>query len=285
MFVVDAIVGEAAGQEGEHHIGQQKDECQRAEPELKAIGLRPLRLGAVAPTGAPLNQAKAARDQHQRGRHYKQHHGDVFEEDANQAKEQGGIKGGLVAVLVVVQINTAIKGKKEREEAFAVGELKERHPGGGMEEQQHAGDQQQCWDLGLATQPAHEPGTHHHDGEQLGGTHQHPHLHVRREPAEDVQILVGEGKEAVVVPPHRFAQKVLSEREVIEQVLVWNAAVPAHQLGIHPIGAMHHRHGVPGEQGQHQGMGTGKAQKRSPCWGFFLTALVQLALLMLGAAD
>ena len=174
-----------------------------------------MRLGVTAPTGAPLNQTKAACDQHHRGWHHKQHHGDVFEEDANQAEEQGRVKGGFVAVLMVVQISTAVQGKKEREEAFAVSELKERHPRGGMEEQQHAGDQQQRWDPGFATQPAHESGSNHHDGEQLGGTHEHPHLHVRREPAEDVQILMGERKEAVIVPPHRFADELPAELKIV----------------------------------------------------------------------
>ena len=40
------------------------------------------------------------------------------EEDANQAEQPGGIKGGLVALLVMVQVGTAIQSEEEREEAF-----------------------------------------------------------------------------------------------------------------------------------------------------------------------
>ena len=71
-------------------------------------------------------------------------------------------------------------------------------------------------------------------GDQLKPAYQGPDLDVRRQPAEYMQVLVGEWKESVVVIPYRFIDEFSPEAEIVEELITKDVVVPSDDFLVKP---------------------------------------------------
>ena len=61
-----------------------------------------------------------------------------------------------------------------------------------------------------------------------------PNLHVRRQPAEDMQILMSERKKAEVIALHGFTHKGRHKSEVIHEITLIYIRIPADDFRVIP---------------------------------------------------
>ena len=108
-----------------------------------------------------------------------------------------------------------------------------------MEQQQRARAQKQRRHVVSAAELVHDFACNDTKNEQLSCVNGHPRLHMRREPDENVKILMSEG-ETVACEPHGLADEILAEREIIEQIVFWDGSEPAYKFWIHPSVALHY---------------------------------------------
>ena len=87
-----------------------------------------------------------------------------------------------------------------------------------------------------------------------GCVDKHPHTHIWREPAEEMEVLMREWKEAKIVAKHCLLDKAPSQAEVVEQVAIDDVFVPANDFLVEPTGLPHHHNGVAGKQRGHDWM-------------------------------
>ena len=57
-----------------------------------------------------------------------------------------------------------------------------------------------------------------HDPDQFGCADEHPGFNVNREPAQDVEFLVGKGEKAIIRAPHGLIDEAPSRCKVVEKI-------------------------------------------------------------------
>ena len=106
--------------------------------------------------------------------------------------------------------------QQQNNNALAVDELEKCKSSRCVEQEENAEGQQSCRLFDFAAETFGCLGSNHDNREEFSCIDQHPNVHIGREPAQKVKVLVGERKEAKVVAEHCLCDKAPSQAEVVE---------------------------------------------------------------------
>jgi len=70
---------------------------------------------------------------------------------------------------------------------------------------------------------------------------------MNAEPAQDMNVLVGQGKEAIVRATHRFFDEAAFQREVVQEISIDQVCIPANHVLIQIGCSYDHRYCVADE--------------------------------------